>query len=241
MKKYIVTILLLLYLNTCFANKILDTQINFFLGKQYFAEKQFTQANHFFNKIISENNIFNIYVQQAYIYTHIIYFKQKHYNLGLIKLARFEIITGNIINKYSDYNAALAVLFTLQINIKKLAYKTKNYLNKYNYKYYLTKNMLSQHNNIPAINLKLVHVNKIIKHNYLYKKLNCALYYITKESYTLALKKLNYTNNTIPKTYYDFIQLSLILKIYNELFLSNYTNIIINETIDNIKEYKKNN
>lgn len=246
-------IVILLLFNVCIFNcyaepkhftalqleEMLQHRLYLFIGARNFSEGNYLVSNYFFSKIIRKAGVRTEFCDKARIY------------IGLSYLIRGKIKKANKISKniYStkyllcpkDLNAAR--IFKAMV----LHYSTSNFLLRINRYKADTTSLRRAFNSLSKINIKVVSKKYLplldlfkykfdveIKKNKLY----IAEYYFKRGAYLSVIKRLHhYIHNCKDK--YDFYNNYLLIRSYNELYLSRISEKLLSFIPSKSKYFKQ--
>lgn len=216
-------------LNFCFSFNIKDKDLNnhvmFFVAKKEFKLRNYIFSDCLFSSIIKSNHPSNKYTQKSRIYSALIRIK-----LNKIKSAR-RIGKSLLYNKaflekkYLNYvyflNAfILYKLFEKQFSININIYKCDQSRNKKALRWL---NKIKEIKNKIFVDLAISKIDLEMKKNTIY----IADYYFRKKAYLAVIKRVHHFNYDC-KDKYDFYKNYLLIRSYNELFLSDISNNMLN-------------
>jgi len=233
MKKIIIiftSIYLLVFTNTVvYGENIKSKKIKFFIAKTQFIKKKNEKAIYNFYNIITKNNLYNKYSKKSKLYITLILYKSN-------KLTQS-------INNINDYiriykkDKYLIYLYYLKSNINynqnSSIFKIFS-LNKFKRENIKIKDSYNNLNNIIIKNLKPKYITKIkekiifLENEIIKHELHITDYYIKKRAFIATINRVNNLLKTYNNDFLLYKKLYILIKSYNELFMTNISNDIIN-------------
>lgn len=231
-----IVFLFLLFLNfTCYARilsekekiKQFDDKISFFLGQSYFNEENYLFSKYIFYSLIKNNEIYNKYSYKSKIY------------LALSKFKRGKTISSRKICKsimsIKHVLSVKALNYTYFLKACIFCKPSKNFffsINSYKVDHTFIK---KAYHSLSKINTTSIHTSYVsFLEDVMYKveiemkkhRLYIANYYFKKGAYISVIKRLHHFNHSC-KDKYDYQINYLLIKSYNELYLSDISEKLV--------------
>ncbi|HIH2763125.1 MAG TPA: outer membrane protein assembly factor BamD [Candidatus Azoamicus sp.] len=200
--------------------KIFNNKISYNLGQKYFNESNYLLSSYIFNSLIRDNEIYNKYSYKSKTYKALSKFKRG--KIRHAKRACKNILTIKHIMNRKCLNCVYflkgIILFNPSKNIilKLNKYKIDQTFIKKAFRSFSRIKTNSVHTMYDSFVTDIVYKVEVeIKKNSLY----IANYYFKKGAYISVIKRLHHFNHSC-KDEYDFYSNYLLLRSYNELYLS---------------------
>ncbi len=221
--KNFIFIFFLFFSVSIFANESLDMQVNFFLAKKLFHNKQFNDARYFFYKIQSDDLFLSEKSVKSKVFVLFINVRANKFKESLIIAKRYnKIYSLEKINGKDHFKLLHSLMFYA------LTKKNMQFFLGFDKDIYYEDLILSAINKAFEIKDHVVcyfdfynFKQELIKERELCN-IRLLRYYLLNQAYFSAIKRLGYINNVDFYNKYFSERMLIFLKVYNELFLDKW-------------------
>lgn len=221
--KNFIFIFILFFSSSIFANESLDMQVNFFLGKKLFHNKQFNDAHYFFYKVHSDDLFLSEKSIKSKVFILFIIVKANKFKESLIIAKRYnKIYSFEKINGKDHFKLLHSLMFYA------LTKKNMQFFLGFDKDIYYEDLILSAINKAFSIKDNIICYfdfdnfrQELIKERELCN-IRLLRYYLLNQAYFSAIKRLGYIKNISFFNEYISEHMLIFFKVYNELFLDNW-------------------